>query len=367
MISTLVIGLGGFGGQVVAKMKQRMIANNRKMDSYKFILLDRNSRDLDDVCRESGIPGVQMRLGCPCGQYILKHPDRENIRKWFPEGPAWFDATDADTGLRVLGRLAFLQAMEQGIGRRLEYMLAKAGIGQNLRIVIVTSLAGGTGSGCFIQLAQLLRNRLYQHWGINPQICGFFAGAEVFRWAGLPYSQMSNLRANAHGALRELHWLTKVRLHAISPPKRIVLDHLMDSYKSEPLMTRVIFNQAYVYDAGEEAKKNHMAVQDHVKNMAESLYERYGSSATGTIDALQKGKTQWNLGVRVYVPLTEDVQGNRSRFADPDSAVECDELPMAQVIRYISMYNRLCRKAMEAHEPGPHMDKQWPAWLMELW
>ena len=123
MVSTLVIGLGGLGGQVVVRMKKRMEESHRNMANHKFFLLDRNGMDLAISCHDGMIPGMQMRLDTTTGQYILKHPDRETIHQWFPEDPAWFDTTESLSEHRVLGRLAFFHAMEQGLGRRLEYML----------------------------------------------------------------------------------------------------------------------------------------------------------------------------------------------------------------------------------------------------
>lgn len=368
-MKTLFIGLGGLGGRVLMQTKKRMEAEGAPMENYRFFVLDRDVYDLEKLLEESDIPGFCMHIDETYGQYIASRVDRAAIKKWYPAHPSFLQASDVSGMRRIFGRLAFLEAMEAGGARKLEYLLypllTPQDIQNQVRVVIVTSLAGGTGAGCFIQVAQWIERQLLQYWNVQPQICGFFVGAELYTQVLAPtgnQAQQAMMRANAHAALRELHWLTRVKRHAIVPPERIILDGVLDSDREYPRM--VIFNQAYLYDADENAK---LSMDEHMKRIAQSLYLRYGSSTTQQIDSMQAGSLRWSLGLQVYVPIDEDLEKTRQRLQQPDGGIVLEECPIAQAEKYRMAYRQECIRACRESLPGPHMDNRWPQWLVEHW
>jgi len=76
---------------------------------------------------------------------------------------------------------------------------------QALRVVIVSSLAGGTGSGLILPVAMYVRNYLATHFRQSANITrGFFVLPEVFYEVIVGQAERNNLKSNAYATLREL-------------------------------------------------------------------------------------------------------------------------------------------------------------------
>ena len=76
---------------------------------------------------------------------------------------------------------------------------------QALRVIIVSSLAGGTGSGIILPVALYVRNYLKTHFAQAANIVrGFFLLPEVFYGVIPGAAERNNLKCNAYATLREL-------------------------------------------------------------------------------------------------------------------------------------------------------------------
>jgi len=105
--------------------------------------------------------------------------------------------------LRALGRIGFLCSMED-IHNILETALRDLGAtrgGRGIRVAIFCSLAGGTGSGMFLDVALLIRRILAR----RASLAGFFLLPEVFAAA----SHIDRIWANGYAALKELSVLSR--------------------------------------------------------------------------------------------------------------------------------------------------------------
>ena len=130
-----------------------------------------------------------------------------NIRDEFYDRllPSGREVSEGAGQLRLLGRLAFFSGL-QHIYQELAW--AKDILGEatgpdsrKLRISIFCSLAGGTGSGMFMDLAILLRKKLFE----DALISGYFLLPEIFS----SLSQADRIWANSYAALRELATLAR--------------------------------------------------------------------------------------------------------------------------------------------------------------
>jgi len=151
MTKTLYIGLGGLGTRVVSKIKSQQCAASGNGSWY--VVLDRDNYDLFNRAQKDKVPFVSMGLNEPLHYYIDLFKTSQNIEEWFPTSPAFLHSVVENIGMiRAAGRLAFLYAIESGRLDTIENMLNEMINGDNnLQVVIITSLAGGTGSGTFIQ------------------------------------------------------------------------------------------------------------------------------------------------------------------------------------------------------------------------
>lgn len=223
---TVLAGLGGTGVESVRRAKHRSAAKVGKLPTLACVYIDSDVRSFADG---PGLAPVEQSELCFIGGQDLR-PLVEN-----PEGHAWLfqqipgkvpadEIRRAAQGkgcgqVRAAGRVAVMASMlnlRESFGRavrRVQTLAAemssriRTGAGQSEihpAIYIVCSLAGGTGSGAFLDIALLARTLA----GSLAQIVGIFVLPEPFdEKAQGDQSQLRIMRANTFAALMELQAL----------------------------------------------------------------------------------------------------------------------------------------------------------------
>jgi serine/threonine protein kinase len=223
LFPALVIGLGQTGLTALQRLRQSFedtVGGADVLPNIRWLYVDTDpdALRLAGQCKAggalSGAEILQTRLNRP--SHYLRSASRGRLESWFdlkllyriPRNPA-------TTGVRVLGRLAFFDCY-RGITARLNKELEACTHPETLakvarlpgfglrsvrpRVYIVTSLAGGTGSGMFLDLAYVLRKLLRAQGHERPDIVGLFVLPGVDRCGG-----QSMALANAFAALTELN------------------------------------------------------------------------------------------------------------------------------------------------------------------
>ena len=165
--------------------------------------------------------------------YLRPRDGRPSLDDWLnPRMLYRIPRSQVTTGVRALGRLAFCDNYRT-IVRRLQMELdaclepnalpgaaRQSGLGlrsNRPRVYVVASLAGGTGSGIFLDLAYTLRAMLRQMGYAQPDVVGLLL---------LPPVDRSRTRVlplgNAYAALTELSYyrLADIRIHGPLPRAR---------------------------------------------------------------------------------------------------------------------------------------------------
>jgi eukaryotic-like serine/threonine-protein kinase len=217
----LVIGLGQSGQEVLRQFRtligERFSAVDR-VPHIRFLYMDTDGEDLAKATKGSNFAlyhNETFHAKLQRAGYYMKWNDcRELLEPWLDLRILYrIPRQQVPVGVRALGRVAFVDNYPN-IVRRLESELmacfdpdplkvAMQRTGEKVystrpRIFIVTSLAGGTGSGMFIDMAYAIHH-LYRKMGLeNPDIVGVFL---------LPHgNQPQNLTGlvNGYAALTEL-------------------------------------------------------------------------------------------------------------------------------------------------------------------
>jgi hypothetical protein len=251
---SLFIGLGGAGGHVVARLNR--LADEAFAEDYdrlgdsrpfQFLLLDTDDFEkLDDSVRRSLDKPQQSFVSLShfnprrYAEKQLELPDTD-LKRWFDKDalPYLEDVTihDGASRLRMLGRLCLhrhYETVEQRIREKVDAAL-DAGVHREstrirpepppLRIYLVASSCGGTGSAIFLDIAFLV-NRIVRDRGWSPDLTGF-----VF--LPFPYIEANSkldpaLEAfyehNAWAFFEELNYFLahpeKIPEHALDPERR---------------------------------------------------------------------------------------------------------------------------------------------------
>ena len=207
---TLLVGLGGTGCKVIAKVSALITEEQR--EKIALAAFDTDINELRAIQRENPfIKIVQTSTKQTVGEY-LKH-DQHARDTWFPvnailNGKALSEGAGQ---VRSISRLAFDTAIRAGKLEPLHeaiqslYRVEEDKVDQALRVVIVSSLAGGTGSGLILPVGLYIKNYLKTRFHQSANITrGFFLLPEIFYEVIVGQSERNNLKSNAYATLREL-------------------------------------------------------------------------------------------------------------------------------------------------------------------
>ena len=207
---TLIIGLGGNGSKIVAQVAKN--TNSRQRKYIRFVAFDTDANDLREL-KDNGFIGkvVQTSKKMTVGEYLKS--DKHAREDWFPVNRILCrKALSEGAGqVRAISRLALDTAIHSGAINPLHeaidelYRLTGHAVDQAMRVIIVSSLAGGTGSGLLLPVALYTRNYLVSHYQQNSAVVrGFFVMPEIFYHVIHGETERNNLRSNAYATLREL-------------------------------------------------------------------------------------------------------------------------------------------------------------------
>lgn len=207
---TLIVGLGGTGSDIVQRVAKQVTKEQRK--KIGFVVFDTDVNELRGLKEKNGfIKTVQTSTRMTVGEYLnIDVHARDN---WFPinrilsrktlsEGAGQVRAISRlalDTSIRTGGMEPLHQAIQE------LYKLEGKDEEQALRVIIVSSLAGGTGSGLILPVSLYIKQYLISTFQQSANITrGFFILPEVFYSVIKGESERNNLKCNAYATIREL-------------------------------------------------------------------------------------------------------------------------------------------------------------------
>lgn len=210
---TLILGLGGTGSQIVERVQQKVReSDSSQSERIAFVVFDTDINDLGQIKRRTPeIYTVQTSTRNTVGEYLTINTNARDY--WFPVNEMMNrkTLTEGAAQVRAISRLAFDTTLKGGNLRPLHeaidqlFRIDKDQEEQSLRVIITSSLAGGTGSGLLLSVAMYLANYLKDKFPKAKAITrGFFVQPDVF-YKVIPGSEeQQNLQVNAYAAVREL-------------------------------------------------------------------------------------------------------------------------------------------------------------------
>lgn len=227
---TLYVGLGGTGVKAILRTKQCFVdAYGQVPPMVAFLAVD-----TDKAIRETSLPsrkGKEVKFSeneiCFCGitgSALDIYRNHLTHFQWIPKRNVSFLSNLRNTGagaVRSSGRfLARHNATEirkrveskvteigkpLPVGSRFVYDTNKDGVEYPIKVNVVGSVAGGTGSGTMIDMLVLISKTL-RGSGLSYSITPWIVLPEVFRYMA-PGPASANVYQNAYGAIRELDYL----------------------------------------------------------------------------------------------------------------------------------------------------------------
>lgn len=210
MAPTLIIGLGGTGCEIASRVDK--LTNNEQRKFVRFVHFDTDANELRMRREETPyIKIVQTSSSLTVGQALRN--DREARENSFPSNLQLLNKplTEGAGQVRSISKLAFDACIREGRITPLHDAINELqklngdNMAQAMRVVIVSTLVGGTGSGILLPLSMYLRHYLENTCQKKPIIRGVCVLPDVFFHGGKKTdTEKNNLRANAYATLREL-------------------------------------------------------------------------------------------------------------------------------------------------------------------
>lgn len=218
---TIVIGLGGTGYSVVQKLKRRIRAHYgpERERVFQYIVFDTAPETAPSDEPPLGEGEFVYLKSFPANRMIQQLREGDPIQKWWmaPHIPN-FTGNGAGA-IRSVGRLVLFRYANSLIVPRLRSKIraavdiaAQQGRGpRSIKIYVVCSIAGGTGSSQYLDFAYLARNEVMRQFPGDT----FLTGILVMPSAFVPFAkapiEKQRFQANGYAALRELDLLNATK------------------------------------------------------------------------------------------------------------------------------------------------------------
>ena len=222
--TTLIIGLGGVGSEIVADIYKRFLATNPtdiERRNITCLCLDTDGGDVEKrkkILPKNWVVKTSSDLSCTVGDYVNSIKGDTTVLDWFDTRSKHVMNMTLNEGagqIRMASRLAFMAAMGEEKLKTIDFAISslltlepERHAGNDIKVHIVSSLAGGTGAGTFLQTAYYVKDVMRNDYHINsPQITGYFVLADVLcndRSIGFNKDQIENTRSNTYACLKEL-------------------------------------------------------------------------------------------------------------------------------------------------------------------
>lgn len=284
-VKTLLIGLGGTGCRVVARVKKIIGTSD---PNVQFIGFDTDGSG--EGCE--GLALIYTSREMTVKEYLN---DVQNWQEWFPDN-AMLMSRNMIKGagqVRALSRLALTETIHSGRLGKLEQAIRELQISRgnvepsNFRIMIVSSFAGGTGSGMFIQTALFLRDYIRRTYGGEVVVRGLFAMPDLFMDVNPSPGQKESMYANAYAALKELNAINEVCLSNDPSADEInmKIDGLFDSKSDRLKPEKKPFDFIFFVDNINARGMVLQSKEDYMNLITTAAYMQVYSPLTDTNDS----------------------------------------------------------------------------------
>lgn len=281
-VPTILIGLGGIGSNIANMVYGTVPPEQRGRVAIHAFDTDANSISKLEHLRNSA---TQTSTSHSVNEYLQANKE---VLKWFPNNPQIKRKTMTDGAgqVRAVSRLAFRSAMSQGKlnamwdGIERIFPVDSHAQSYNVRVIIISSLVGGTGSGIFLQIALYLREMLERK--LNSEsvlIRGVFLLPDILvRSNTVDQTEWEAVQGNGYASLKELN---AISLSASGNHKQnvtIELEYRPNQIDLEGRTAHAITDKHLPYDFCflfdyENTKGQHLTnVSEYMDQVARSVY-----------------------------------------------------------------------------------------------
>jgi hypothetical protein len=366
---TMVVGLGGTGGEIIKRLKRRLARHGEANTYIRFLSLDTDVRTWLGTPQFPPLePRERVPLSYPNPENVLEAPHLyPTIAHLFGQGKKVDISILADANgaglMPVVGRTAFhLNAgqiyahLQRGL-RDLQAIPSQLGgqpLTEEFRIYLVGSVAGGTGAGCFLETAVLIRHVFRS---FKCQLIGLLALPEAFAPTLRGQLLDAQSRGNAYAVLKELQYLQDGPAYWEDPDTHTFQFNLGSDVRTLTLAERP-FQILYVIDNQNQDGGALRNLTDIYEMAAQQLSIEIGSPLGAKFASAQAN----DRAIKGLAPCPET-----QRPANISSlATAALTIPTERLIRYCTrryLIDAVRQHLLGEEVPGPESAQRATAWL----
>ena len=276
-VPALLIGLGGIGSEIVdsvyGRLKETGMAEN--VEALVFDTDINSQRNLTNISGECKIQTSTDKTV----KYALENDP--TAKDWFPVHPLVekMQMLNGAGQIRAVSRLALRSAMKAGKLNSVSAVkerLFKLGSGtseKGLRVMIASSMMGGTGSGMFLQIPLYIREIFESQFNTDKiEIQGTFILPDVLKGSITP-EQTENVYANAYASMKELNAMI---MSLGGDGSSINLEYKPNQLNSEGMRDIALkdwpYDYCYFYDKEDTKGRVLSGFKDYINMIENNLY-----------------------------------------------------------------------------------------------
>ena len=303
--ATLLVGLGGLGSGIVNEI-YGLVKKNGQDKRVEAVVIDTDIGSLNKNTNIDPIFRIQTSENSTVRGLLERDP---SCKEWFPEHPVILNSQILEGAgmVRAISRLALKTAIKSNklsvlnqIGDNL-FEVGNETTTRGVRVMIISSLMGGTGSGIFLQVPLLLRDILENKYGTDRiDILGTFILPDVISKV-IPTERKRDVYANAYASFKELQAIiTSLTKNEFG----VDLEYKPEQVNSEGIrnitVDRLPYDFCYLYDSKNMNSEVLSTLDDYKALIVRNVYAQlFGPVSDGifskkinTIRELIKGQGQ---------------------------------------------------------------------------
>lgn len=318
--ATLFVGVGGIGSKIIRRVCD--LAKNDDLSKARFVIMDTDVNDLTKT--EDGIKITPIQTSSPrtIRDYLLQ--DEEARSEWFPNNMIINGKTVSEGAgqVRAISRLALNATIKTGrikaLYAAIDELYNKDGADkrQTVKVVVASTVAGGTGSGIAMIVAMLIRNYISENYPDSSAIIrGFLLMPGVLDTFQPSTSEQLSLQRNGYATIKEINaFMMRPFFEAVPELNRYLDLHIevpnaaggVDKLNCTP------FDFCFLFDRTDENVSNMTDLQQYWAYAAQSIYEL----CIGPMSTKASSKED-----NIHKEFLDDKKLSRNRFCGAGAAV----------------------------------------------
>lgn len=358
----LFIGLGGVGSDIVKGVAERAI--NDDTSNIRFVVMDTDVNDLLSAEKGSEIIPIQTSSTRIVESYL--NNDKDAKQNWFPDNKMLDPKTVSEGAgqVRAISRLALNDIIKSGkinkLYKAIDDLFLKDGSGfkQAIRVMIVSTTAGGTGSGIAMEIGMLVRHYVKKNYPESAvKIRSFLVLPGVLDTVIKSQSEKDSLRCNTYATLKEINaFMMKGSgfFDTVPELQRYKALHISipSSSTGKECISNLPFDFCFLMDRTDTNGGNMSTLKQYKDYAAQSIYEQNIGSMR------KKASSQEDNVLKLF--LDPDKLG-RCRFGGVGASVL--KYPYEQIRDYIAL--NWARYRIMGSSSDPHLSETEQKALLE--